>query len=287
RVPALGNWRNPDLEEIHVTLAILSELEALELKVLISSIESPSNFDQLRQLVQHNNDALREIIAAFEEKAALDFQYSKSLKKISANLHRVTHMTESDIDKGWTSVAEQFDVQATIHSNLGSALTDDVIQPLRSIQLTEAKTIRADTKDATLRKKRLLYESSKQLEKLEQSFDQQNNGERASLKKKRLEEQVKKQEETYIWETVDLEKQRRLYERKDKTLQDSKLAESMFDRHTNNLDIAVQATAADYIAGIQPSTAAVNHIVLTDVYIHQGDIELRAIPRVVSKRPPE
>ncbi|KAK6024318.1 hypothetical protein OSTOST_09875, partial [Ostertagia ostertagi] len=99
-------------------------------------------------------------------------------------------MTESDIDKGWTSVAEQFDVQATIHSNLGSALTDDVIQPLRSIQLTEAKTIRAatlfveretrklkDTKDATLRKKRLLYESSKQLEKLEQSFDQQNNGE--------------------------------------------------------------------------------------------------------------
>ncbi|KAK6049278.1 hypothetical protein COOONC_13217 [Cooperia oncophora] len=84
-------------------------------------------------------------------------------------------MTESDIDKGWTSVAEQFDVQATIHSNLGSALTDDVIQPLRSIQLTEAKTIRA-----------------------------------ASLKKKRLEDQVKKQEESYIWDAVDLEKQRRL-----------------------------------------------------------------------------
>ncbi|VDO44175.1 unnamed protein product, partial [Haemonchus placei] len=212
----------------------------------------------------------------------------------------------SDIDKGWTSVAEQFDVQATIHSNLGSALTDDVVQPLRSIQLTEAKTIRAaalfveretrklkDARDATIRKKRLLYESSKQLEKLEQSLDQQNNGERVSLKKKRLEDQVKKQEEAYVWDTVDLEKQRRVtegvlrkgvesleaverqrlahcqtalgrYQRKIEQLGPN--LQQMFDRHTNNLDMAVQATAADYIAGIQPSTAAVNHIILTDVY---------------------
>ncbi|KHJ90601.1 hypothetical protein OESDEN_09553 [Oesophagostomum dentatum] len=153
------------------------------------------------------------------------------LKKISANLHKATHQVESDIDKGWTSVAEQFDVQATIHSNLGSALTDDVVQPLRSIQISEAKTIRAaalfverelrklkDRKDGTTRTKRLLYECSKQLEKLEQANDQHQNGERFPTfpcqavnvnKKKRIEDQVKKQEESYIWETVDLEKQRR------------------------------------------------------------------------------
>ncbi|KHJ89915.1 hypothetical protein OESDEN_10248 [Oesophagostomum dentatum] len=194
--------------------------------------QSPANFDQLRHLVQRNNDVLREVIAAFEEKAALDFHYSKMLKKISANLHKATHQVESDIDKGWTSVAEQFDVQATIHSNLGSALTDDVVQPLRSIQISEAKTIRAaalfverelrklkDRKDGTTRTKRLLYECSKQLEKLEQANDQHQNGER------------------------------------------------MFERHTNNLDIAVQATANDYITAIQPSTAAVNHVILTDLYL--------------------
>ncbi|VDL71306.1 unnamed protein product [Nippostrongylus brasiliensis] len=274
-------------------------------------LQTPSNFDQLRHLVQHNNDALREIIAAFEEKAALDFHYSKTLKKISANLHRVTHAAESDIDRGWTSVAEQFDVQATIHSNyhcsnLGSALTDDVIQPLRSIQSSEAKTIRAATvfveretrrlkecKDATVRKKRLLYESSKQLEKLEQALDNQQPGDRIgpfngvdifqlSVKKKRLEEQVRKQEEVYVWDTVDLEKQRRATEgvlrkgvesleaverqRKSNLILTFCLLQ-MFDRHTNNLDVAVQATAGDYISAIQPSTAAVNHIVLTDVYV--------------------
>lgn len=41
----------------------------------------------------------------------------------------------------------------------------------------------------------------------------------------------------------------------------------MFDRHTNNLDIAVQATANDYISAIQPSTAAVNHVMLMDLYV--------------------
>ncbi|XGW14404.1 hypothetical protein V3C99_000593 [Haemonchus contortus] len=291
----------------------LIELPTSSYTTLVDKFASPTNFEQLRQLVQHNNDALREIITAFEEKAALDFHYSKSLKKISANLHRVTQLAESDIDKGWTSVAEQFDVQATIHSNLGSALTDDVVQPLRSIQLTEAKTIRAaalfveretrklkDARDATIRKKRLLYESSKQLEKLEQSLDQQNNGERVSLKKKRLEDQVKKQEEAYVWDTVDLEKQRRVtegvlrkgvesleaverqrlahcqtalgrYQRKIEQLGPN--LQQMFDRHTNNLDVAVQATAADYIAGIQPSTAAVNHIILTDVYMLDGELQ--------------
>ncbi|WKY01463.1 hypothetical protein Q1695_015453 [Nippostrongylus brasiliensis] len=285
----------------------LIELPTSSFTTLVDKFSTPSNFDQLRHLVQHNNDALREIIAAFEEKAALDFHYSKTLKKISANLHRVTHAAESDIDRGWTSVAEQFDVQATIHSNLGSALTDDVIQPLRSIQSSEAKTIRAATvfveretrrlkecKDATVRKKRLLYESSKQLEKLEQALDNQQPGDRLSVKKKRLEEQVRKQEEVYVWDTVDLEKQRRAtegvlrkgvesleaverqrlahcqtalgrYQRKIEQLGPN--LQQMFDRHTNNLDVAVQATAGDYISAIQPSTAAVNHIVLTDVYM--------------------
>lgn len=284
----------------------LIELPTSSYATLVDKFSTPANFDQLRHLVQHNNDVLREVITAFEEKAALDFQYSKALKKISANLHRVTHATESDIDKGWTSVAEQFDVQATIHSNLGSALTDDVVQPLRSIQSSEAKTIRAatvfveretrklkDCRDATVRKKRVLYESSKQLEKLEQTLDNQQAGERASIKKKRLEEQVRKQEEAYVWETVDLEKQRRVtegvlrkgvesleaverqrlahcqtalgrYQRKIEQLGPN--LQQMFDRHTNNLDLAVQATAGDYIAAIQPSAAAVNHLMLTDVY---------------------
>ncbi|KAL6725693.1 hypothetical protein Aduo_007729 [Ancylostoma duodenale] len=284
----------------------LIELPTSSYTTLVDRFASPTNFEQLRHLVQRNNEVLREVIAAFEEKAALDFHYSKTLKKISANLHKATHQAESDIDKGWTSVAEQFDVQATIHSNLGSALTDDVIQPLRSIQTSEAKTIRAaaifverearrlkDRKDATTRTKRVLYECSKQLEKLEQANDQQQAGERANVKKRRIEEQVKKQEENYIWQTVDLEKQRRLtegvlrkgvesleaverqrlahcqtalgrYQRKIEQLGPN--LQQMFERHTNNLDIAVQATANDYIAGIQPSTAAVNHVTLTDLY---------------------
>lgn len=38
-----------------------------------------------------------------------------------------------------------------------------------------------DCRDATVRKKRVLYESSKQLEKLEQTLDNQQAGERVSF----------------------------------------------------------------------------------------------------------
>lgn len=38
-----------------------------------------------------------------------------------------------------------------------------------------------DCRDATVRKKRVLYESSKQLEKLEQTLDNQKAGERVSF----------------------------------------------------------------------------------------------------------
>ncbi|KJH45210.1 hypothetical protein DICVIV_08751 [Dictyocaulus viviparus] len=205
------------------------------------------------------------------------------------------------------------DDQLHLYSNLGSALTDDVIQPLRSIQSTEAKAIRAsqeglinaalfverearklkERKESTVRVKRILYESSKQLEKLEQS-NNSSIGERTSMKKTRLEEQVKKQEENYIWETVDLEKQRRVtegvlrkgvesleaverqrlahcqtalgrYQRKIEQLAPN--LQQMFERHTNNLDVAVQATASDYIAAIQPTTTAVNLVMLVDLYV--------------------
>ena len=41
----------------------------------------------------------------------------------------------------------------------------------------------------------------------------------------------------------------------------------MFERHANNLDVAVQATASDYICTMQPSSSAVNSVLLTDFYV--------------------
>ena len=44
----------------------------------------------------------------------------------------------------------------------------------------------------------------------------------------------------------------------------------MFERHASNLDAALQADSTDYITSIQPSTSAVNHITLTDLYVSQN-----------------
>lgn len=62
------------------------------------SLQTPSNFRQLRDLIRNNNELLAEVVTAFEEKAALDFHYSKTLKKISIRLHKLTQSVESWVD---------------------------------------------------------------------------------------------------------------------------------------------------------------------------------------------
>uniref|UniRef100_A0A1I7V565 Biogenesis of lysosome-related organelles complex 1 subunit KXD1 n=1 Tax=Caenorhabditis tropicalis TaxID=1561998 RepID=A0A1I7V565_9PELO len=100
-------------------------------------------------------------------------------------------------------------------------------------------------------------------------------------------------EDDYVWQTVDLEKQRRMTEnvlRKGvesmESVERQRLAHcqtalgrykrkienlgpnlrQMFERHSNNLDLAVDSIPEDYIQTIQPSTSAVNHITLIDLH---------------------
>ncbi|CAO4371164.1 unnamed protein product [Caenorhabditis nigoni] len=285
----------------------LVDLPTMTNTTLVDKFATPTNFRQLRDLIRNNNELLAEVVAAFEEKAALDFHYSKTLKKISIRLHKLTQSVESGIDKGWTNVAEQFDIHATIHSNLGSALTEDIIQPLRSIHTSQQKTIRAadnfvereirklkDKKDETQKMKRSLYVLSKELEKTENAAEREKMApEKYALRRKKYKEQMVRSEDDYVWQTVDLEKQRRMTEnvlRKGvesmESVERQRLAHcqtalgrykrkienlgpnlrQMFERHSNNLELAVDSVPEDYIQTIQPSTSAVNHITLIDLH---------------------
>ncbi|KAF1760581.1 hypothetical protein GCK72_008830 [Caenorhabditis remanei] len=285
----------------------LVDLPTMSNTTLVDKFATPTNFRQLRDVIRNNNELLAEVVAAFEEKAALDFHYSKTLKKISIRLHKLTQSVESGIDKGWTNVAEQFDIHATIHSNLGSALTEDIIQPLRSIHTSQQKTIRAadnfvereirklkDKKEETQKMKRSLYVLSKELEKTENAAEREKMApEKYALRRKKYKEQMIRSEDDYVWQTVDLEKQRRMTEnvlRKGvesmESVERQRLAHcqtalgrykrkienlgpnlrQMFERHSNNLELAVDSVPEDYIQTIQPSTSAVNHITLIDLH---------------------
>ncbi|CAI4230422.1 unnamed protein product [Auanema sp. JU1783] len=269
---------------------------------------SPSNFGQLDDTIKKNNESLKEIVSILEEKANLDFHYSKALKKLSARLHKITHGAKSEIDHGWTTVAEQFDVHATIHNNLGSAMTDDVIQPLRSVQQGHQRTIRAaemfvekethklkNKKEDTNRIKKNLYEAARQLEKVEYAAEQDSiTSNKIPTRRQKLHDQVVNLEDVYISDTIDMEKQRRVtenvlrkgveslelverqrlvhcqaalgrYQKKIEQLAPN--LQQMFERFSNNLDLAVSAQASDYIEMLQPTTVAVNQVVLADLYV--------------------
>uniref|UniRef100_A0A1I7V566 KxDL domain-containing protein n=1 Tax=Caenorhabditis tropicalis TaxID=1561998 RepID=A0A1I7V566_9PELO len=73
----------------------LVDLPTMSNTTLVDKFATPTNFRQLRDLIRNNNELLAEVVAAFEEKAALDFHYSKTLKKISIRLHKLTHSVES------------------------------------------------------------------------------------------------------------------------------------------------------------------------------------------------
>ncbi|GMT18968.1 hypothetical protein PFISCL1PPCAC_10265, partial [Pristionchus fissidentatus] len=194
---------------------------------LIHKFASPSTFNQFKEIVQGNSENLREIINILDEKSTLDANYSKSLHKLAARLHKITQKATCEIDNGWTSAAEQFDMQATIHSNLSSALSDDIVQPLRAIQINEERSVRASSlfvekqlkrlkekKADVARAKRLAYTAAKDLERLEQTADtDKTNQNKYPPRRKKLQDAAKKSEDAYVFESIDLEKMREMTEK--------------------------------------------------------------------------
>uniref|UniRef100_A0A915C3J0 FCH domain-containing protein n=1 Tax=Parascaris univalens TaxID=6257 RepID=A0A915C3J0_PARUN len=68
----------------------IEETSSTKYSLLIDKFSTPTTFPQLRQLVKRNNANLREIINIFDERASLDFAYSKTMHKLSARLHKIS-----------------------------------------------------------------------------------------------------------------------------------------------------------------------------------------------------
>ncbi|KHN89159.1 Nostrin [Toxocara canis] len=275
--------------------------------MLVDKFSTPTTFPQLRQLVQANNEILREIIAIFDERASLDFAYSKTMHNLSGRLRKISHNSSGVIDQGWACVAEQFDSQATIHSNLGSAIADDIVQPLRAIFNSQHKTIRSseqlvqrelnrlsERRAEAAKVKRQLHSSSRDLEKLDQLIDNEKNANiKLCVKKRRLLEQITKCEQTYVEETIEAEKQRRITDsvlRKNverlEVVEKQRLAHCqtalgrfqrkiaqlgpnlnlMFERHMNALNVAVNADSIALVGNLKPTCSAHHTVHLCDFY---------------------
>lgn len=65
-----------------------------------------------------------------------------------------------------------------------------------------------DKRESSIRIKKNLYETSKQLEKVEQS-EENHTSTKTPNRRQKLRDQVRKAEDDYLWDTIDVEKQRR------------------------------------------------------------------------------
>lgn len=229
------------------------------------------------------------------------------MQKLSSRLHKISTKSPGVIDKAWSHVADQFDAQASIHSNFGSAITDDIVQPLRTIFNSQNRTIRATEqlvnrelrflsvkRDDLSKIKRLLHCSSRDLEKIEQLIDNDHLlNIKLSIRKRKILNQVIKQEQTYIEETIATERQRRVTDgvlRKGveylEIVEKQRLAHCqtalgrfqrkiaqmgpnlnmMFERYMNALNDAVSADLNEQIAVLAPTCSSNHTIYLCDFH---------------------
>ncbi|TKR68571.1 hypothetical protein L596_024535 [Steinernema carpocapsae] len=184
---------------------------------------TPTTFPELQQIVQNNNELLREIINVFEERSNLDLNYAKSMYRLSARLHKVSQGAMGTIDQVWGTVADQYDSHATIHNNLGSSIRDDIVQPLKSIFLAQQKSIKKswnvanrelrdyrDQRAEVVKTKNRLDSASRDLERIEQALDNdKGNNIKLSVKKRKALDSVYKLEEQYLDDICHCEKKRR------------------------------------------------------------------------------
>uniref|UniRef100_A0A1I7Y377 SH3 domain-containing protein n=1 Tax=Steinernema glaseri TaxID=37863 RepID=A0A1I7Y377_9BILA len=269
---------------------------------------TPTTFPELQQLlVQNNNELLREIIAVFEERSNLDLNYAKSMYRLSARLHKVAQGAQGTIDQVWATVADQYDSHATIHSNLGASIRDDIVQPLKSIFLAQQKSIKKswnvanrelreyrDQKAEVLKTKNRLDSASRDLERIEQTLDNDKGTNiKLAVKKRKALDAVYKLEEEYLDDICDSEKKRRTVvmnlkkaarnlEHVEKQRLDhtqtalgrfnrtiSQLAPSlnqMFERHISVMSKAAQCNPTTYIMSVEPSTSSNHVLYLGDFY---------------------
>ncbi|VDK32935.1 unnamed protein product [Gongylonema pulchrum] len=119
-------------------------------------------------------------------------------------------------------------------------------------------------RDELSKMKRLLHSSSRDLEKVEQLIDNdQVSNIKLSVKKRKLLEQVIKQEHTYIEETIATERQRRVT---DGVLRKGVQYLEMFERYMNALNDAVGADPDEQISMIVPTCSANHTVYLCDFH---------------------
>ncbi|XP_050683117.1 nostrin isoform X1 [Leptidea sinapis] len=111
-----------------------------------------NGFDELRRYVKQGSDFSKELASILQERVEAEIYYSKCLSKLGTKLSKACKDGIGSCAEAWKHVAIEMEKRAEIHRNYSSALSDDLVKPMKLVidnQLKMRKKIEANVDKTT------------------------------------------------------------------------------------------------------------------------------------------
>ncbi|XP_050360415.1 nostrin isoform X1 [Nymphalis io] len=139
-----------------------------------------NGFDELRRYVKQGSDFSKELASILQERVEAENYYSKCLTKLSTKLSKACKESIGSCAEAWKHVALEMEKRSEIHRNYSSALTEELVKPMKHVidsQLKLRKKIEgnvdkttrtlSDWRSAEAKSKRQSHAAARENEKLQ------------------------------------------------------------------------------------------------------------------------
>ncbi|XP_071513677.1 uncharacterized protein Nost isoform X3 [Panulirus ornatus] len=98
-----------------------------------------NGFDELRRYIKSGGEFCKELAVIMNERAELEASYAKGLNKLSGKLLKASKESMGTVNHAWQMVGAELEQEGDMHKSIASAITDDVVRPLRQLIETQHK----------------------------------------------------------------------------------------------------------------------------------------------------
>ncbi|OWR41994.1 hypothetical protein KGM_202978 [Danaus plexippus plexippus] len=168
------------MDRWQTTLEDMMHLRSSSNHVFKDNYWAQNGFDELRRYVKQGGDFSKELANILQERVEAENYYSKCLAKLGSKLSKACKESVGSCAEAWKHVAHDMEKRAEIHRSYSSALTEELVKPMKQVidnQLKLRKKIEgnvdkttralADWRTAEAKSKRQSHAAARENEKLQ------------------------------------------------------------------------------------------------------------------------
>ncbi|KAJ0183694.1 hypothetical protein K1T71_000117 [Dendrolimus kikuchii] len=121
----MDRWQN--------TLEDMIHLRSSNNQVFKDNYWALNGFDELRRYVKQGSDFSKELASILQERVEAENYYSKCLAKLGTKLSKACKESIGSCADAWKHVAIEMEKRSEIHRNYSSALTEELVKPMKHV----------------------------------------------------------------------------------------------------------------------------------------------------------